>query len=220
MIAFASCVGSAEKFREYAQPGLRLACEDDSLVAEVTTETSIFEAYNEVLEAFAERDDLEALVLLHEDVEIVDTSFLAKVRKRLGDDPDIAVIGVVGARGVKGLSWWEADTYGRCLETRGLVDFGGGFHDVDVVDGLLMVLSPWAVRNLRFDSESFSGFHGYDLDMCLQARAAGKRVVVDDLGVIHYTKGGYGDSDAFLRNDSALVRKWGLAVPEPAGGFS
>lgn len=220
MIAFASCVASAEKFREYARPGLRLACEDDSLVAEVSTETSIFEAYNEVLEAFSTHSDLEALVLLHEDVEIVDTSFMAKVRERLRENPDIAVIGVVGARDVKGLAWWEADTRGRCLETRGLVDFGGGFHDVDVVDGLLMVLSPWAVRNLRFDSERFSGFHAYDLDLCLQARAAGKRVVVDEIGVMHYTKGGYGDSEAFLRNGAALVEKWGLAVPEPAGDFS
>jgi hypothetical protein len=220
MIAFAACVGSADKFRDYAQPGLRLACEADSLVAEASTETSIFEAYNEVLDAFSERDDLEALVLLHEDVEIVDTSFMAKVRGRLREDPEIAIIGVVGARDVKGPAWWEADTYGRCLETRGLVDFGGGFHDVDVVDGLLMVLSPWAVRNLRFDAQSFSGFHAYDLDLCLQARAAGKRVVVDDIGVIHYTKGGYGDSEAYLRNGSVLVEKWGLSVPEPAGDFS
>ena len=219
MIAFASCVGSPEKFRDCAQPGLRLVCEPDSLVAEVSTDSSIFDAYNEVLDAFSGHADLEALVLLHEDLEIVDTSFMAKVRRRIAD-PDIAVMGVIGARDVKGLAWWDGQGYGRCLETRGLVDFGGGFHDVDVVDGLLMVLSPWAVRNLRFDSESFSGFHAYDIDLCLQARAAGKRVVVEDIGVVHYTKGGYGDSEAFLRNDSVLVEKWGLRVPEPAADFS
>ena len=215
MIAFASCVGSPEKFREYAQPGLRRVCEADSLVAEVTTESSIFAAYNEVLEAFAERADLEALVLLHEDLEIVDSDFCAKVRARLAE-PDIAVLGVVGAREPSGLAWWEAETYGRCLETRGLVDFGGGFHDVDVVDGLLMVLSPWAVRSIRFDSERFTGFHAYDLDFCLQARAAGRRVVVDELAVMHYTKGGLGDSEAYFRNERTLVEKWDLAARRPA----
>jgi GT2 family glycosyltransferase len=219
MIAFASCVGSPEKFREYAEPGLRLACESDSLVAEVTTDTSIFEAYNEVLDAFSERDGLEALVLLHEDVEIVDHDFCAKVRARFAD-PDVAVMGVVGARDIKGLAWWDAEGYGRCLESRGLVDFGGGFHDVDVVDGVLMVLSPWAVRNLRFDSERFRGFHAYDLDFCLQARAAGKRVVVDEIGIMHYPKGTLGDSEAFRRNDAALVEKWDLAAREPAASLS
>lgn len=220
MIAFASCVASPEKFREYAQPGLRLVCEPDSLVAEVTTTTSIFEAYNEVLDAFSDHDELEALVLLHEDVEIVDHDFMAKVRSRLSQEPEIAVVGVVGAREISGIAWWEADTYGRCLESRGLIDFGGGFHDVDVVDGLLMVLSPWAVRNLRFDGERFGGFHAYDLDFCLQARAAGRRVVVDEIAITHYPKGTLGDSEAYRRNDSILVEKWGLRAPAPAANFS
>ena len=209
MIAFAACVGSEEKYRSFAQPGLRLACEADSLVAEVTTDSSIFSAYNEVLDAFAGRDDLEALVLLHEDVEIVDSDFCGKLRRRLAE-PDVAVLGVIGALGVKGLAWWEGQGRGRCLETRGLVDFGGGSSDVDSVDGLMLVLSPWAVRNLRFDEERFSGFHGYDADICFQARAAGKRVVVEDIAVVHHTKGGYGDVDAYRACDAAFRAKWGL----------
>jgi hypothetical protein len=209
VIAFAVCVGSEDKFRRYAAPGLRAAAEPDSLIAETTADGgSIFTAYNEVLEAFAERDDLEALVLLHEDTEIVDSEFCPKLRARLSSSPDVAVVGVVGARGVRNLSWWEGEGRGRVLETRGLVDFGGGTHDVDSVDGLLMALSPWAVRNLRFDGESFSGFHGYDADICFQARAAGRRVVVDDLAVVHHTKGGYGDMDAFRACDRAFVAKW------------
>jgi hypothetical protein len=209
MIAFAACIGSEEKFRTLAQPGLRMACEPDSLVAEVTTDSSIFEAYNEVLDAFSERDDLEALVLLHEDVEIVDSDFCGKLRRRLAE-PDVAVLGVVGARAVTSLAWWEGEGRGRCLETRGLVDFGGGSHDVDAVDGLLLVLSPWAVRNLRFDADGFSGFHGYDADICFQARAAGKRVVVEEIAVVHHTKGGYGDVDAWRACDAAFRAKWGL----------
>lgn len=214
MIAFAACVGSEEKFRSFAQPGLRLACEPDSLVAEVTTDSSIFSAYNEVLDALAPREDLEALVLLHEDLEIVDSDFCAKLRRRLAE-PDVAVAGVVGATGVTSLAWWEGRGRGRCLESRGLVDFGGGRHDVDTVDGLMLVLSPWAARNLRFDEETFTGFHGYDADICFQARAAGKRVVVDEIAVVHHTKGGYGDREAYAACDRAFRAKWGL--DQPAG---
>ena len=45
-----------------------------------------------------------------------------------------------------------------------------------------MVLSPWAVRELRFD-ESLGKLHGYDFDICMQARAAGKKVVTADFRV-------------------------------------
>jgi hypothetical protein len=209
MIAFAVCIGSEEKYRGLALPGLQSACEPDSALAEVTTDSSIFSAYNEVLDAFSGHEDLEALVLLHEDVEIVDTQFCAKVRSALAD-PDVAVVGVIGAVGVRSLAWWEGEGRGRVLESRGLVDFGGERHDVDSVDGLLLVLSPWAVRNLRFDDESFTGFHGYDADICFQARAAGKRVVVEDMAVVHHTKGGYGDVSAYAACDAAFRAKWGL----------
>ena len=207
MIAFAVCVGSHEKYRRYAAPGLQLACEPDSLIAEVTADTSIFAAYNEVLDALRGRDDLEALVLLHEDTEIVDTAFCAKLRARFAD-PEVAIVGVVGARGVTSLRWWEGSGPGRVIETRGLVDFGGGCHDVDSVDGLLMALSPWAVDNLRFDAQRFTGFHGYDADICFEARSAGRRVVVDELAVVHHTKGGYGDEAAFKAQDAAWRAKW------------
>lgn len=209
MIAFAACVGSEEKFRSFALPGIRLASEPDSLVAEVTTDSSIFAAYNEVLEAFAGRDDLEALVLLHEDTEIVDSAFCEKVRRRLAE-PGVAIVGVVGARDVRSLAWWEGEGFGRVVETRGVVDFRAGAHDVETVDGLMLVLSPWAVRNLRFDSERFTGFHGYDADICFQARAAGRRVVVDEIAVVHHTKGGYGDLDAYRATEAAFVEKWAL----------
>ena len=208
MIAFAACVGSEEKFRRYALPGVQLAAEHDSVVAEATTDRSIFTAYNEVLDAVGGRPDLEALVLLHEDTEIVDRELCAKLRRRLAD-PSVAVVGPIGARGVASLRWWEGEEpRGRVRETRGLVDFGGGVHDVDVLDGLMLVLSPWAAATLRFDEERFTGFHGYDADICLQARAAGRRVVVDELAVVHHTKGGYGDQADFERSSRAFEQKW------------
>ena len=81
----------------------------------------------------------------------------------------------------------------------GDIDFGGHDEDVDAVDGLLLVLSPWAVRNLRFDADRFDHFHGYDVDFCFQARAAGRRVVVDDIELLHHTNGGYNDVADFFK---------------------
>lgn len=205
VIAFAACVADAEKFRTIAAPGLRTATEPDSVVAEAETTTSIFEAYNEILDAVRDRDDLEALVLLHEDTEILDPGFCTKVREVLADE-SVAVVGVVGGRGGSTLAWWDAPVKaGRVTETRGVIDFGTrGVVDVDAVDGLLMVLSPWAVRELRFDTDTFTGFDAYDADICAQARAAGKRVVVAELEVAHrHTRTGTSRTDADGQADTA-----------------
>ena len=215
MFAFASVIASPEKFRRCALPGIALASEPDSVVAESTEATSMCSAYNEVLDALAPRDDLEALVLLHEDTEIRDPAFCAKVRARFADE-EIAVLGVVGAQEVRSLAWWTGRGRGRVGETRGLIDFGGHDAAVDALDGLLLVLSPWAVRNLRFDAASFDAFHGYDVDFCFQARAAGRRVVVEPIEVFHHTKGGYGDQAAFARAEAAFASKW-LPAGTPAG---
>jgi hypothetical protein len=87
---------------------------------------------------------------------------------------------------------------------------------VDALDGLLLVLSPWAVRNLRCDTARFTGFHGYDTDLCFQARAAGRRAVVAELNAFHHTKGGFGDTDAWQRADTAFRAKWKLSASGPA----
>ena len=206
MIGFAVCVGSPEVYRRYAQAGIARCAAPDSTVAEIETDT-IFAGYNEALDAFAPMGELEALVLLHEDVELRDPQLCPKLRRRFADE-SIAVIGVVGARDVRSLCWWEGEIRGRVTETRGVIDHGGGCHDVDAVDGLFMALSPWAVRELRFDDARFSGFHGYDVDLCLQAHAAGRRVVVDELEMTHHTRGGLGDATAFWQADAALRAKW------------
>lgn len=227
MIAFATCVADPEKYATIAMPGLRATIEPDSVVIEAETETSIFTAYNEILDAVRSLPGLEALVLLHEDTAIREPGFCAKVRDLVAL-PDVAVVGVVGAREVRSLAWWNApQRFGRVIESRGAIDFGVGTHDVETVDGLLMVLSPWAVRNLRFDEETFTGFDGYDADYCAQARDAGKRVIVGPLEVEHrHTRQGLARSEdgepdvssageAFERADLLWREKWGIEAPAP-----
>ena len=206
MIVFASCIADPERFRRSTLASIHALEDPATLVVEVET-TSIFEGYNEVLDAFRDEPALEAIVLLHDDVEIVDRLFCEKVRRVMAE-PDVGVVGVAGALGVRSLAWWEGDCRGRVVETRGLLDWGGGRHDVDSVDGLMMILSPAAARGVRFDSEGFSGFHGYDVDYCFEVRAAGLRVLVDDISVVHQTKGGYGDRAAWERADRAWREKW------------
>jgi hypothetical protein len=206
VFAFASVIGSQEKFDRCARPGITRNAEPDAIVVELTEATSMCSAYNEVLDAVAGIDGLEGLVLLHEDTELLAPDACDRLRAAFAAGPPLTVAGVVGARGVTSLAWWEGEGVGEVTETRGHVAFGGT-GEVDAVDGLLLALSPEVVRSVRFD-EGFDAWHGYDADLCFDVRARGGRVVVVDLPVHHHTKGGFGDEAAFLRADARFRAKW------------
>src|SRR5581483_8953802 len=152
--------------------------------------------------------------------EITDPQFCAKVREALRD-PEVAVVGCAGAVGVTGIAWWEGQVVAAELVQR-YEEFGGGQFPayswtrrdpppgrVDAVDGQLLVLSPWAVRNLRFD-ESLILNYGFDVDFCLQARAAGKRVAVADLrAVYHRSVELVNDLDVWIAAHIQVAEKWG-----------
>jgi hypothetical protein len=200
MIAFASAITKPDVYVRCAEPGIRRAAEPDSEIHPLTSIGSIFRSYNALLDEFAPREDLEALVLVHQDAEIVDSGFCQIVRKAL-EDPQVGLVGCVGAVGVRSIAWWEASVTCASFINR-YEEHGGGdlpsfswdwseapgyarIGEVETLDGFVLVISPWVVRNVRFD-ESLGEFHGYDLDLCLQVRAAGRKVITADFRAIHH----------------------------------
>ena len=154
-------------------------------------DASIFRNYNLLIEEAAKFENLEALVLVHQDTEIVDPDLCEKVRGVLRD-PDIGILGSAGAIGVRNIAWWDGSVTLASFSHR-YTEYGGGeilgatfdwteappearTGEVDVIDGFLMALPPWFIENIRFD-ESLGQFHGYDFDVCQQVRAAGKKVL-------------------------------------------
>jgi GT2 family glycosyltransferase len=222
LIAFGCPITNAQSYERYAEPGIRLAAEPDSEVLTYLNAGSIFRAYNHFCDRAAELEGLEALVLVHQDAEIVDPEFAPKVRTVLAV-PSVAVVGCAGAVGVRSIAWWEGSITWASYTHR-YEEMGGGelpglswpqtlpayarTGEVDSVDGLLIVLSPWAVRNLRFD-ESLGDLHGYDLDICLQARAAGKKVITTDLRVVHHhSLDVLGDPEGWIAAHMRIAEKW------------
>jgi hypothetical protein len=200
MIVFASSITDPDVYARCAEPGIRLAAESDSEVLANAAAGSLFRSYNLILDMVADRDDLDALVLLHQDAEITDPDFCTKLRRAL-DDPDVGLVGCVGAIGVRSIAWWEGSVTWASFTHR-YRELGGGeipafswngerlpayarTGEVDTIDGFVMGLSPWVVRNVRFD-ESLGMLHGYDFDFCLQVRAAGRKAVTADFKAIHH----------------------------------
>jgi GT2 family glycosyltransferase len=194
MIAFGCSVRVPEIYERRAKAGIDRVAEADSEILVDAAAGSIARGYNLLLDCVADRDDLEVLVILHADAEIVDRDFCAKLRDALAT-PEVAVVGCIGTAGVQGMAWWDGAPRGSAAPYR-YGELGGGllhwredgaadFGDADSLYGVMLALSPWAVRNLRFD-ETIGMVHGYDFDICRQARAAGRRVITADLQIEHH----------------------------------
>jgi hypothetical protein len=228
MIAFGTSITKPAVFHRCAEPGIRRAAEPGSEVIAIDAVGTIFRSYNALLERAAAFDDLEALVLVHQDAEIVDADLCAKVRQALSD-PDVAAVGCVGAIGVRSIAWWEASVTLASFINRYEEHGGGDLHsfswawddappyahtgEVETLDGFLLALSPWAVRNVRFD-ESLGDFHGYDLDFCLQVREAGRKVVTADFRAIHHRPlEMLPEPEAWVAAHVAVAEKWDGRMP-------
>jgi hypothetical protein len=228
MIAFGCAITDPEQFRRCAEPGIDRAAEADSVRFVGASVGTIQRSYNAALDQAAECDDLEALVLVHQDAEIVGADLCAKVRGALAD-PRVGLVGCAGALDVRSIAWWEgsvtlASFINRYEEHGGgdLASFSWDWDDappwaqigeVETLDGFVLAFSPWAVRNIRFD-ESLSHFHGYDLDYCLQVREAGRTVRTADFRAIHHRQiEMLPDPEEWIEAHIAVAEKWDGRMP-------
>jgi hypothetical protein len=225
MIAFGCAIHSEEKYERFARPGIERVRDPEAPLIELRDRHCIFTAYNEILDRVRDDPRIETLVLIHEDTEIRDSRFEAKIRWVLSD-PLVAIVGTVGAVGVRGIDWWIHD-YGigssilepidpeALYETPLLegAEISGSGHsgEVDMVDGYLLALSRWAIRELRFDADTLGpGFHGYDADICFQARERGRKVFAVEMPVAHHRNSVSPTPyrEDWLRAQIAFRRKW------------
>ncbi len=223
MIAFGSAITKPDIYRQCAEVGIRRVAEPDSEIYALPSIGSIFQSYNAIIDQAAAQDDLEALVLVHQDAEIVSDDFCAHVRQALSD-PEVGIVGCVGAIDVRTIAWWEGSVSLASFIHR-YDEHGGGdlpafswvwqeappyarTGEVDTLDGFLLVLSPWTVRNLRFD-ESLGQLHGYDFDFCLQVRAAGRKVMTADFRAIHsHSLEPFDDPGPWIEAHIKVAEKW------------
>jgi GT2 family glycosyltransferase len=230
MIAFGSSITDPDTYERCAGRGIELVREPDSVVFAHAATGSLARNYNLLLDQARDLEGLEALVLLHQDAEIVDPRFCATLREAIAD-PMVAVVGCVGSIGARSIAWWEGSVTWASFTHRypeheygggEFPAFGWGFDkkpayaqtgEVDNVDGFVLALTPWAIENLRFD-ESLGTSHGYDADLCLQAREAGRKVVTADFQVVHHHSleligDPFGWMDAHIR----VAEKWDDRLP-------
>src|SRR5262249_17861722 len=148
-----------------------------------------------------------------------------KVRDALRDQ-EVGAIGCAGANCVHSIAWWEGEVVSASVRQR-YQEYHGGEIDsvswatrkpppaeVEALDGQLLVLSPWAVRNLRFDETLLLG-HGFDLDFSLSVRQAGRKLLVSDLRVLHHRSLELiNDLEVWIEAHIRLAEKWNGTLRE------
>ena len=229
MIVFGVSITDPAMYDRAAGPGIERAREEDSVVFPFAAAGSIYRSYNVLMDKAAELEGVEALVLVHQDAEIDDPEFCAKLRRAMAD-PDVGVVGSVGAIDVRSIAWWEGSVTCAPLIHR-YSELGGGdvvafswkgqkqpafaaTGEVDSVDGFMLALSPWVIKNVRFD-ESLGQLHGYDFDFCLSVREAGKKIVTEDLYMIHHhSLDLISDPETWVEAHMRIAEKWDGRMPK------
>jgi len=210
MLAFGTAVTDEDRYAAEALPGIRRVAPPGAMIL-TRRDMTLPAAYNAMLDEAAAVPDLDGLVLLHQDVELHDPGFAAAVTGALAL-PEAGIVGVYGRRGATGVDEPGSAHVGH-------VRWGGPFEpeppptgppvEAEFVDGMVLALSPWAVRELRFDPRFAPHFHLYDRDVCFQARAAGRRVLVLTTSVTHHFRRAALESRAdFVEALLLLHRKW------------
>ena len=200
-----------------------IGCEYELVVIDNSrNEYSIFSAYNEGVR----RAQGDILCFMHEDILYHTDIWGIKVIKYFEQYPQAGLIGIIGTHFLSKIpsGWWDTeigsghllqrfykgDTYTIEMDQRG--DSTRVPTRVVAVDGLWMCVQRKIFSQVRWDEETFNGFHAYDLDMSLQVYNAGYEVhILWDILIEHKS---YGNPNlSFHIANQLLWDKWRNFLP-------
>lgn len=209
MLVFGICAGPSDKAERLTIPSIERTHPDAEVII-VRGYDSIFVAYNEIMRQARESDGVSGLVLMHDDTELLDA--LSPEVNALLEDESTGIIGAIGGKAHPRMFWWGGEKYGHVKDNQhGSLHYSEGVAEVDTVDGLILILGRSALAELSFDSATYGrAFHGYDADLCAQARDRGLRVLVADIDMMHHNnvERPLGDVDMLYICDAKYRLKW------------
>lgn len=173
------------------------------------------EVYNEFLDNHG--NEFDCVLFIHDDLEIRDVTIVEQLENAQMEGCD--VVGVVGAIGFSygnpevPTGWWSTPYEkrgcmihpSRCPDMEIPTVYGPAPSNALVIDGAFIVLMNRGL-DLRFDTRF--KFHGYDVDLCLQAFAKGMRTRVLPILCKHESPGLGFRSPDFMEAQKMMIAKW------------
>lgn len=204
-----------------------IGCEFELVIIDNSNNNhTIFSAYNEGIL----RSKGEVLCFCHDDILFRSMNWGRRVMSYFQEDCKLGVLGVAGAHFLPSVPmYWSSSPF---ISEHNLNNDNGKqeefFHDyffndnksveVVAVDGMCFFMPTIAFEKMSFDESTYSGFHLYDMDICLQAIAQGYKVkVCRDILIEHAwsekgsaKKKGY---DVLTKNLNRFCDKWSANLP-------
>ena len=184
-------------------------------------EYSIFEAYN----LGVSKSQYPIICFTHEDILFHTSSWGTHVVEHFKDER-IGMIGICGGDSIPIVPapWWNSKTlnhhYFNNINTwegkKSYHQYSNPFQekisDVALLDGAWFCISKKLFEQIIFDTKTFTGFHCYDSDICLQIINIKKKVcVIYDVLLEHFSPGTINQD--WIDSADKLVDKWNLQLP-------
>lgn len=183
---------------------------------------NIFTAYNEGLK----RAKCEFLCFMHEDVVFHSYNWGQRIINHF-IDKSVGVLGVMGGHflPLTPSGWWEPGVTSEnfiCVLPDGSNDkvyidkYRNDDEGVVAVDGAFMCFPRHIFNRIYWDASSFSGFHCYDIDICLQAISYGYKIQIAwDILLEHRSSGFF--NRQLVHSRRILFEKWKYLLPVQRG---
>jgi GT2 family glycosyltransferase len=169
--------------------------------------------------------DREFVCFLHNDTEMREPTWLERFVGAL-QDSSVGLAGLYGARRLRKDGRYAGRTIVHSLAERPTLN--GACVEVAAVDGVCLFLRRELLDAVGGFDEAYGFFHGYDRDLSLKVREAGKRCVVVNASFEHRGGGTRTSSEATVPLEEDLVqrrealarfaRRWGHRLPLDARG--
>ena len=189
---------------------------------------SIFEAYNEGVR-IAKGD---ILCFIHEDVVFHSSGWGRIISSHLSNHKEVGAIGFLGGHylpsrpcywsepRVESAHYIQGETLDGVYSSRRInhQKYRQSRTFVAAIDGVFMAMpkSVFDELGVRWDDSSYSGFHFYDADMCMQIHNAGLKIeILWDVWMEHKSCGN--TVDAFLEARQIWFKKWQSYLPLVCG---
>lgn len=218
MISFVICSIDPPSLALMRENLSRIAGERAHEIVAIPDARSLAEGYNRGIDQCRG----EAIVFCHDDIEILSPDLFDRLDEHLRR---FDVIGVAGTDKLESGRWSRAGHPHVFGQVAHVVPEDGSFlvesyglpsrivQNIEALDGLFIATTREVARSLRFDADTFTGFHQYDVDFTFRACLAGHRLAVcNDIHLIHHsrgkdTNGRYeADVEAFDRKHAAHLR--------------
>jgi hypothetical protein len=200
-----------------AQTALELDL-DDYIHPKFNNRQGLAKVYNEFLD-LAIKEKFEYVMFIHDDVHL-EHDPRQKLEKLFQEFDIVGVAGCSKAEIKSPALWhlmgggWEggnlhgAVAHGNA-DKKHMTSFGVYPQRVVMIDGVFMALNRKAIETARFDENCPSGFHFYDILMCLDSHNKGLKIGVGDVIITHESPGLREFTEDWKAGEKYTIDKYG-----------